>query len=462
MAKDESIRIYAASDIEKYHKGQLSAPERHAMEKAALDDPFLADALEGYALPGVNVKEDLAELSGRLSNRTENSKVIPLIKGGQRTFPWLRAAAMIIVIAGAGILVYQLGFNTSSKNIAAVTEKETSTELKSQAESPSPKGESYQDSLKDTTSSQLKKNGESNKAGSVKEDVAVQKPALSPTTDQASTNQAVGSANTNPALKESTDMKPVEVASAPVKQEGNIFWAKPRTKKEDSTLRDLDDGYADVKRAKSVSNPASSRSEENSYFKTANTFRGRVTDAHNNPIPFANVTNTEDNVGTYADAKGFFNLTSPDSVLNVQVRGLGFNNNYLSLKKETVSNQIVLQEDKSLDEVVISKKMPNATSRARNANMKLIGEPEPEDGWENYDSYLANNLNVPKDYQVKNTGPDEVKVSFEVNKLGEPVNIKVEKSLCSRCDQEAIRLIKEGPKWKRKARKGRTTVTINF
>ena len=94
--------------------------------------------------------------------------------------------------------------------------------------------------------------------------------------------------------------------------------------------------------------------------------------------------------------------------------------------------------------------------------MKLIGEPEPEDGWENYDSYLANNLNVPKDYQVKNTGPDEVKVSFEVNKLGEPVNIKVEKSLCSRCDQEAIRLIKEGPKWKRKARKGRTTVTINF
>jgi hypothetical protein len=41
-----------------------------------------------------------------------------------------------------------------------------------------------------------------------------------------------------------------------------------------------------------------------------------------------------------------------------------------------------------------------------------------------------------------------------------PVNIKVLKSLCERCDQEAIRLVKEGPRWKRK--KGRTTVTVSF
>ena len=37
------------------------------------------------------------------------------------------------------------------------------------------------------------------------------------------------------------------------------------------------------------------------------------------------------------------------------------------------------------------------------------------------------------------------------------------KSLCSKCDKEAVRLVKEGPKWKRIAsKKGRTTVTINF
>jgi TonB family protein len=56
----------------------------------------------------------------------------------------------------------------------------------------------------------------------------------------------------------------------------------------------------------------------------------------------------------------------------------------------------------------------------------------------------------------------DVEVSFEVDKNGEPVNIKVEKSLCGKCDEEAIRLIKDGPKWKRKDRKLRTRITVPF
>ena len=39
-----------------------------------------------------------------------------------------------------------------------------------------------------------------------------------------------------------------------------------------------------------------------------NYFNGRVKDANNNPLPFANITNTRDNVGTYADAQGRFTL----------------------------------------------------------------------------------------------------------------------------------------------------------
>ncbi|HEX7847540.1 MAG TPA: energy transducer TonB, partial [Chitinophagaceae bacterium] len=87
----------------------------------------------------------------------------------------------------------------------------------------------------------------------------------------------------------------------------------------------------------------------------------------------------------------------------------------------------------------------------------------PEDGWEPYDSYLTNNINIPKEFKPKQTdNTATVEVSFEVNKNGDPFNFKVEKSLCNKCDAEAIRLIKEGPKWKRKARKGRTRVAISF
>jgi hypothetical protein len=37
----------------------------------------------------------------------------------------------------------------------------------------------------------------------------------------------------------------------------------------------------------------------------------------------------------------------------------------------------------------------------------------------------------------------------------------VVKSLCNKCDEEAIRLLKEGPKWKKKKNK-KGSVTIRF
>jgi hypothetical protein len=46
---------YSAADIEKYLKGELSPREMHDLENAALEDPFLADALDGMSSPSVSV-----------------------------------------------------------------------------------------------------------------------------------------------------------------------------------------------------------------------------------------------------------------------------------------------------------------------------------------------------------------------------------------------------------------------
>ena len=180
-------------------------------------------------------------------------------------------------------------------------------------------------------------------------------------------------------------------------------------------------------------------------------------------MPFANVTNVQDNnAGTYTDVRGYFNLTYPDSVLSVQVRSIGFENNNVQLRNNIATNQVVLQNDRSLSEIVINSQKPNAAARSRESNIKMV-ESEPTDGWNNYDSYLANNLKAPEDFKNKQVNKTEVAVSFEVDKMGDPTNFKIEKSLCSICDKEAIRLIKEGPKWKRPAgKKTRTKIIINF
>ena len=93
----------------------------------------------------------------------------------------------------------------------------------------------------------------------------------------------------------------------------------------------------------------------------------------------------------------------------------------------------------------------------------ILEDAEPADGWNNYDLYLVNNLKTPDVFKDKQSDvKGEVVLSFEVDKTGTPYNITVKKSLCESCDKEAIRLIKEGPKWKRKAKKGKATVKIAF
>jgi TonB family C-terminal domain len=81
-------------------------------------------------------------------------------------------------------------------------------------------------------------------------------------------------------------------------------------------------------------------------------------------------------------------------------------------------------------------------------------------GWGNYNTYVANNIKIPDNVRPKNSQND-VELSFDVDKTGVPINIKVTRSSqCKECDEEAIRLLKEGPKWKRKGKKSKATVSI--
>lgn len=475
MATEHTIKTFTALDIEKYQQGLLSPKERHDLEKAALDDPFLADALEGYHSTPVNISADLTDLKNRLAEKTEEKKVIPLqATAGKRAFPWLRVAAMIVAVAGAGLLVYQFAFN--KKEDTNIAEAITAEDKKTPVVSDSIKTQAAEQAGNSVTPGKMEENSTGTiQPGSLSSNEAVKEDAKDVTAEANAVvaNDDVKSSNNNI----SAPSKPDNAANAPVTASGaannNAKALEADTKITAAKRKQIDDA-ADKDMNAQVLNEAVSRQNQNrnvaanrnaeqqKYRNQANIFRGQVTDANNNAVPFANVTNLEDNVGTYTDARGNFNLTSPDTVLNVQIRGLGYNDNNLQLRNNVSNAQVVMQEDRSVAAQTLSSKKINSERRANNPNFKLENEPEPEDGWDNYDSYLVNNLSIPDDIKGKQSGGGQVELSFEVNKYGEPINIKVTKSLCTRCDQEAIRLVKEGPKWRRKARNGKTTVTISF
>jgi TonB family protein len=59
------------SQIEKYLNGELDTRAMHELERQALDDPFLADALEGYAQKPVPSAAHLKDLNRRLHQRIQ-------------------------------------------------------------------------------------------------------------------------------------------------------------------------------------------------------------------------------------------------------------------------------------------------------------------------------------------------------------------------------------------------------
>ena len=407
--------------------------------------------------------------------------------GGRSSFPWLRAAAMIVILAGAALFSYQFFFSSRQSNpISQLSEKNNNlakTNKPDSTQSPARADTILHDSAVNNitsglsaSSSEISANATTNSQKykiTTRETVTIEPGAFASINPDSG---RIGEITKDDHAKISVESaKPSTVTTAPpddnkknkdvvMAPAGDVTIAKKNeADKESDFLFDQSTykGRADSNGIAQKKQQA--RSGIGLYRNNStNIFRGQITDANNTPLPFANVTNTRDNVGTYSDAKGYFVLVSPDSIMDVQVRSLGYENSRIRIRGNLSNNAITLQEDKSLSAKILDTVKRNY--RTRDGNL-AFEEPEPADGWASYDSYLANNQNeVPEAFDSKrNSGSDAVELSFEVNKNGEPVNIRVEKSLCDKCDKEAIRLVREGPKWKRKAKKGkRTTVTVPF
>ena len=446
MSEEKNIINYTAADIEKYWKGKLSPAEMHTMEKAAMDDPFLADALEGYKNASL---ADLDSLKERLDKRV--GAVVPILNLKRKRFTWVRAAAAIIIIIGVGLLVQQLVFNDSNKNSIATLEKDDK-----KPESDTNNDQVTPDSINKQVPAQ---------SGSV-----TSKPEQKVTTPPKAESYVYSNPDTirKPNERDVVVKKP-ENESAPAGKEQIIANAeiKDESVKTKSEGRNINDTSKSLNEKNLNSSPTASRAKANqAYYENDklseaavalnNKYNYRVVDDQNNPVPFANVMNTRDNVGTYTDIRGKFTLVSSDSVLNVQIRSLGYNAaNYKLVPSNVQSGDLVLKEDESKETLVQNRKVVSSLSRKDSAEIE-----EPEVGWGYYNTYAANNIQIPEKVRPKNTRSD-VELSFDIDKTGQPINIKVTRSSqCKKCDDEAIRLLKEGPKWKRKGKKSKATVSI--
>lgn len=450
MSKEKNIRNYTAADIEKYWNGKLNAAEMHAIEKAAMDDQFLADALEGYKNTN-NAAADVKALHNRLEKRV--IAATPVIALKEKNFPWLKVAAAVVLISGLGVLVQQLV--SKDKNETSIVNVENAEKDKAdiatnneQQKSDTPT--TTNQSLSDTVSFQVTEK----KSESVKTQTGSLSFSVNDTTKK--TDDRLAGITEKPNLENAQEVKTAPAVVTVEKRED-------LSREKEALGRIAADSDKSLNEAQ-VSGAAKRKYAETPYVANANAaaflnnkYNYRVVDIQNNPVPFANVMNTRDNVGTYTDIRGNFNLVSSDSVLNVQIKSLGYVSDNYKLVPSSQSSTLVLKEDNNAPRKVLAANQTVVSNVIKKDTTEL---EEPEVGWEYYNTYVVNNIQLPDKIREKSR-LSNVELSFDIDKTGHPANIKVTKSSqCKECDEEAIRLLKEGPKWKRKGKKSKTSISI--
>ncbi|HSZ85631.1 MAG TPA: hypothetical protein VK787_06350, partial [Puia sp.] len=132
MDDKKNIKHYSAADIQNYVVGKLSAAEMYAIEKAALDDPFLADAIEGMENSikqhgSASLNADINELQRRLSDRITEKRKAKVIAINR--IRW-QVAATLLIFTATGVLTYNYFDKNKfeNKNIAQTEAKKPDTD----------------------------------------------------------------------------------------------------------------------------------------------------------------------------------------------------------------------------------------------------------------------------------------------------------------------------------------------
>lgn len=111
---------YQLCRIHNYIHGLMTKEEMYVLEREALDDPFLQDAIDGYRLrDGVDVKQ-LSLLQQRLSRRVEAQTV----DRNKRFYSWQRLtiglAAGVLFIVACSLVFFKFITNIPQKNTEVI------------------------------------------------------------------------------------------------------------------------------------------------------------------------------------------------------------------------------------------------------------------------------------------------------------------------------------------------------
>ena len=409
-----------------YIRGLRKGKEAHRLERESMQDPFLADAMDGYSQVEGNHEQRIEKLRMQVSAHSAKKK-------NTRAITWSIAACLAI---GFGISSYFLFLKKSMTDEVFIAKESVSSKLAEPAAPPTP---------------------------------AIPATPTVPVTPQEEIALATAKVKTDstPASEDSTPVSEITAKQADKKdmiakiqatsqpQQGTPPVATvPVMEEVSEETAALQEVVATMDTFESESDKKMKLAKVATILPQKNMIKGRVTDEKGEPLIGASVTYKGTNIGTITNMNGEFSLVKKDDKKRLTAEYIGYDP--VEIQVDTSRTMLIaMNENKqALNEVVVvgygAKKNKKSTTLGSDAKVKEQTEkeitPQPVIGKRSYQKYLKEHLVRPTDEkcaQVKG----KVVLTFLINKEGRPFYIKVKESLCESADKEAIRLIQEGPDW---------------
>ena len=371
-----------------YIRGLRKGKEAHRLEKESMQDPFLADAMDGYNQVEGNHEQRIEKLRMQVSAHSAKKKSTYAIT-------WSIAACLII---GFGISSYFLFLKKSMTDEVFIAEESVSIKLAEPAAPPTP---------------------------------AIPATPTVPATPQkeialATTKVKTDSTPISEITARQADKKDmiaeIQTTSQP---QGAPVAAVPMMEEVSEETAALQEVVATIDTFESESDKKMKLAKVATILPQNNMIKGRVTDGKGEPLIGASVTYKGTNIGTITNMNGEFSLVKKDDKKRLTAEYIGYDP--VEIQVDTSRTMLIaMNENKqALNEVVVvgygAKKNKKSTTLGSDAKVKEQTEKEitlqPVIGKRSYQKYLKENLVRPTDDNCKDI-KGEVVLSFFVDEEG--------------------------------------------
>lgn len=439
--------IVKSEDYQRYLEDKMTPKERHDFEKRLLEDDFAEEAYEGFSqLTPEELTADVSYLKNKLYSRTKKSNV----------FAFWRMAAALMLLGIFSFMVYYLIESNTTREIVqtkSIPVTEESDEWKpanksakdSSQEEPEPLV-AYQKKMEEAPVEKQIPKSNVRKATKVTEKKVElgELEMLEIADDQEEPEEISLDMEVTPTEMTATaDMQaePVELDAAPTESK------RKRLSKKSAA-------------PSAMSKMAAPESKEyNANVAPIRTITGKVSSEEDDEaLPGVNVIVKGTSIGTVSDIEGNYSIDiTADQEVTLVYSYIGFNSEEVVVGEQTAININIEPDITSLSEIVVTgyaaRKKSDVTGAVSTVDMDEFENrefrydpPKPVGGNGAFKDYVKENIQYPESgLEEKINGT--VKLKFTIERTGNITNIEVLKSMGEDFDQEAIRLLKEGPIW---------------